>query len=73
MTEVFDAARKGDLEKVRSLVEQGINKEAIFQHGKTPLHVAAEGGHLKIVQYLVSKDRTRRQLILVAILLLNML
>jgi len=54
---IFEAAEKGNLERVKELVEagedingyDGENEEA----GKTALMHAAENGHLKIVKYLI--------------------
>ena len=55
MAEIFGAARKGDLEKVRSFVERGMDREVTHYLSRTPLHCAAMGGHLEVVQYLVEE------------------
>ena len=61
MSEIFDAARKGDVDRVRSLVEQGIDKETTDVGSL--LHVAALNGRLKSCSIWFSKGRTRRPLI----------
>ena len=55
MAEVFFAIRKGDLKKVQSLVEQGIDKEDIHGVNSPSIHVTANYGHLEIVKYLVQQ------------------
>ena len=46
----------GDLQKVRSLVEQnGIEVDARDNYGRTPIHWASEEGHLEVLQYLVQQ------------------
>jgi ankyrin repeat protein len=46
---LYDAAMRGDLNKVQQLVEQGADKEARNNNGWTPLRTAAFKGHLNIV------------------------
>jgi len=53
---IFEAAEQGDLAKVQALVEK--NPELVQAKDKeqgTPLHSAAASGHIKIVEYLLSK------------------
>jgi len=38
-----------------SYIEKGANKDAVNEDGFTPLHYAAENGHLEIVKILVEK------------------
>jgi len=45
----------GDLEGVQSLVACGADLDACDYDGRTPLHLAASGGHLHIVKYLVDR------------------
>ena len=59
---MYDAARAGNLERVRLFVEQGaqINKMCksnmdVVSLEKTALYVAAERGHLNVVQFLVEQ------------------
>lgn len=44
---------RGDLQGVRTEVAQGESLEAMDYRDKTPLQLAAEQGHLEIVEYLV--------------------
>ena len=50
-----DAARTGNLERVRLLLEQGADKERSNYSGYTPLISASWYGHLDVVQYLVEQ------------------
>ncbi|MHC4526735.1 MAG: ankyrin repeat domain-containing protein [Planctomycetota bacterium] len=54
-TELYEAARKGDLNRVASLLDQGAALEAKDEHGNTPLHRAADAGHYEVVEFLVAK------------------
>jgi len=42
------------------LVEKGANKEVIDEDKKTPLHYAAEKGHLPIVSFLIAKGANKK-------------
>ena len=53
--DLHDAARSGNLEHVRLLVEQGTDKDNGDGHGRTPLRLASLYGHLEVVQYLVEQ------------------
>jgi len=54
--EIHDAARSGDLAKVKALIEKTpALLEARDAEGKTPLHAAAESGKSDIVAYLIEK------------------
>ena len=54
--EVHDAARKGDLAKIKGLLEGSpALLEARSENEKTPLHFAAQGGHREIVELLLEK------------------
>ena len=53
--EVFEAVQAGDLAKVRSLVEKGVDKDGTDLNGHTALCVAVRSGHLEIVQCLVEQ------------------
>ena len=53
--QLFQAARSGDTEKIRSLIYSGVSvKSHESNKGWTPLHVVASMGHLKTAQFLVS-------------------
>jgi hypothetical protein len=53
--DLLDAARKGDLDTVKALVEKGAPLEAKTPYGQTPLYLAAMGGHQDVVAYLLDK------------------
>ena len=42
------------MDVVRFLVESGANKDQGTTDGATPLHAAAEGGHMEVVRFLES-------------------
>ncbi len=52
-TPVADAARKGDVASVRSLVKQGADASAPHADGMTPLHWAAERGDATMADVLI--------------------
>lgn len=47
------AASYGDVETVRALRAKGVDLNKGDYDKRTPLHVAASGGHLSVVKYLV--------------------
>ena len=49
---LFEACKKGDLERVKYLVEQGAN---IYAKYNCALSIAAYYGHLELVKYLVEQ------------------
>lgn len=53
------AATTGDLSKVQILDPEGTNP--VFDDGWTPLHVATENGHFKLVAYYVKKLEAKNQ------------
>jgi ankyrin repeat protein len=52
---IHDAARDGDLERVRALVNGTPASVNLRDRGTTPLHEAARGGHLAVVKFLIEK------------------
>jgi Ankyrin repeats (3 copies) len=56
--DLLDAARKGDLAAVKSLVEKGASIETKTSYGQTPLYLAAMNGHDQVVQFLLEKGAT---------------
>ncbi|CAE8612612.1 unnamed protein product [Polarella glacialis] len=55
--ELYDSARQGNLERCKSLLSEGLVKDVNWRRpkdGNAALHTAAEEGHAKIVQTLVS-------------------
>lgn len=54
--EIHDAARAGDLAKVKALIEKEPGLiQAVDSEGKTPLHIAAEIGRLEVTAFLLEK------------------
>lgn len=50
-----EAASRGDLERLERLLEAGIGANLGDYDGRTPLHLAAAAGNLRVVEFLVSK------------------
>ena len=56
MTDLYDAALAGDLERVTLLVEQGVDKNQVGgMFDDTALSAAAKNNHFAVVQYLVEQ------------------
>ena len=53
--DLCEAARKGNLEQVKLLVEQGVDKDEVDILGQTPLYCASWNGHSDVVQYLAEQ------------------
>ena len=53
--DLHDAADKGNAERVKTLVEQGVDKDKCDSEGWTPLWLASFNNHLGVVQYLVEQ------------------
>jgi ankyrin repeat protein len=49
------AAHRGDIDKVRSILEKGTNVDVRDKAGHTPLFYAASAGQLHVVEFLISK------------------
>ena len=47
------AASAGDIEEMKSLLEEGLPINAFDDLNRTPLHYAAIGGHIEAVRYLI--------------------
>jgi pectate lyase len=63
ISSIHTAAVVGDLARVRAFLENGIDINVKDNQGNTPLHLAAQGGHREVVEFLLSKDsdvNTRR-------------
>ncbi len=52
---IFDAAKKGDVTTITSLINSGTDLNGRNSYGDTILHVAALKGYLSIVQLLINK------------------
>jgi len=53
LLKLFDAASKGDYMMLLKLFAQGVDLETVDDIGRTPLHLATQGGHMVAVQFLV--------------------
>ena len=52
---LHDAAKRGDLEQVRELLDAGIDVNSLNSEGATPLHWAAFKGHVDVAKLLVKR------------------
>ena len=52
---IHEAAEDGDIKRVKQHLVEGVDVNAIYKDGWTPLHMAAEGGHREIVDLLIAK------------------
>jgi|EP00945_MAST-04E_sp_MAST-4E-sp1_P001003 DTW domain-containing protein YfiP len=59
---ILDAARNGEEDAVRALLDSGVDPETKNKHGWTALHKAALKGHLSIVQLLCENGATNLNL-----------
>jgi ankyrin repeat protein len=50
-----EAARKGNIEKVRKLLKEGVDPNVKDANGRTPLHHAARGGYIDIISFLLER------------------
>jgi ankyrin repeat protein len=48
-----DAAKSGDVEAARALLQSGVDINALDRYGQTALMVAAHGGHESLVEMLI--------------------
>jgi len=53
--DLLNAARKGDLDTVKALIDKGAPVEAKTPYGQTPLYLAAMSGHEDVVRFLLDK------------------
>ena len=52
---LFEAARQGELEKVRALLQQGLEVNGRSRYGATALSFACDKGHLEVVRLLLDQ------------------
>jgi outer membrane protein assembly factor BamB len=50
-----EAARRGDLEKAKALLDAGVPVDAKNRYGATALFFAADKGHLPLIQFLIER------------------
>ena len=55
MAPIHNAARNGNLNRVKTLLNQGVHVNSRDEHGATPLHWAAWMGRLNIIQELLRR------------------
>lgn len=53
--EIFNAVINGDVDKVNQLLESGLDPSLKDSEGMSPLHFAADRGHLELLQILLKK------------------
>ena len=53
--QLWEAARKGDVALVTSLLDQGADVNAKFRYGTTALFKASERGHAEVVKVLLAR------------------
>ena len=59
---IHNAAWNGDMNRVRTLLNQGVSLNSVNRaHNHTPLVIAAKRGHLNLVKYLVGKNASRKK------------
>lgn len=52
---LHDAAKRGDVAKVKALIKEGASVHAVNSEGATPLHWAAFKGHVGVAKVLLAK------------------
>ncbi len=52
---IHEAAAGGNIKRVKQHLIEGVDVNAKYKDGWTPLHMAAEGGHREIVDLLIAK------------------
>ena len=56
MNEILDAAYFGELDTIRTLLDDDVDVNTTGQDGNTPLHWAVLGGHTNCVELLIEKE-----------------
>ncbi|MDR2548292.1 MAG: ankyrin repeat domain-containing protein [Rickettsiales bacterium] len=53
--QLFNAVKKGGITKVKKLIKDGANIDAVDLYGRTPLYLATRSGHLEMIKTLINK------------------
>jgi len=53
---LIDACHRGDLERVKQLVAEGVDVNQGDYDRRTPMHLAAADGNLEVVKFLVEHN-----------------
>ena len=53
---LIEAAGKGDVARMRHLIDQGADVNAVTTEGLTPLHMAAQNGNIAIITLLLERE-----------------
>ncbi|MEI0697331.1 ankyrin repeat domain-containing protein [Brachyspira intermedia] len=56
MTELLEAIKNNDLEKVKFLIDKGADVNIKNRYGNTPLNTASGFGYFEIVKYLIEHN-----------------
>lgn len=59
--EIFTAVVNGDIEKIRKLLESGVNPSLSDSEKMTPLHFAVDRGYIEIVKLLIQNSANLNQ------------
>ena len=51
--QLLNASSKGDLDKVKSLLKQGVDINTVYDNGDTGLILASTNGHVDVVEFLI--------------------
>ena len=56
MTKLQNAARNGDLELVKGLLDKGLRPSMVSTDGRLALHEAARSGRMSVISYLLELE-----------------
>jgi ankyrin repeat protein len=52
---LHEAAKKGDLDQINRLIEEGVTVDVIDENNNTPLYIAVDQGHKDVAELLILK------------------